>query len=168
MDRQKCERLFKEHYRGMYRYAYIMLYDADDARDVVSEVWTTILQKEMEVEEATAGTYLKRLVHNRCINVIEHKRIINDHQPSLDYNERARLITDDEDIIRREERWKKVETFIENELTPRTQEILKMRYLQNLSYKDIAQRLEVSTAAINKHLTQALRRLREVFNNSSF
>lgn len=168
MDRQKYERLFREHYRGMYRYAYIMLYDADDARDVVSEVWTTLLQKEIEVEEATAGTYLKRLVHNRCLNHIEHKRVISDHQPLLDYMERTKEIADDEDIIRREERWKKVEEFIEKELTPRTQEILNMRYLQNLSYKDIAQRLEVSTAAINKHLTQALRHLREVFNNSSF
>lgn len=61
------------HYRAMYRYAFTILYDAEEARGTVREVWTRLLLSEIDIKDETAETYLKRLVHNQCINLLQHK-----------------------------------------------------------------------------------------------
>ncbi len=164
MTKDKYELLFREHYRAMYRYAFTLLHDADDARDAVSEVWTRLLQTDAEVRVDTAEAYLKRLVHNHCVNVLEHKKVELKAQKILP-QEMERTLNDD-DVRERERRWNDVEQFISSQLSPKTQEILRLRYRDELSYKEMAERLDISTSAINKHITQALTRLRDAFRKT--
>ena len=51
-------------------------------------------------------------------------------------------------------------------LTPQKRAVIRLRYDEGLSYKDTAARLGISTAAVNKHIVQALRILREHFKNA--
>lgn len=157
----KYEHLYSQHYRTMLTYACSILYDEVEAEDVVQDVWTRILQKEIDVDADRASSYFKRLVHNECVNHINrlkvHERIERLLPLDMDY-----ILSDDE-VAANEEKWNKVENYIADKFSPKTQEILNMRYLDNLSYHDMAERLGISTSAINKHLTQALSRLREAF-----
>jgi len=161
MNQDKYERLFRAHYRAMYRYAYTIMHDADDARDVVSDVWTRLLQTDGEIKEDTAEVYLKRLVHNQCINYLQHKKVEGKAQILL--SQELEPEQSDDDIIERERQWSEIGEYIQQSLSPRTQEILKLRYRDELSYREMAEQLNVSTSAINKHLTEALSRLRKLF-----
>lgn len=161
MKKERYELLFRTHYRAMYRYAYCILYDAEEARDAVSEVWSRLLLKEADIDDDTADAYLKRLVHNQCVNVLLHKKVEEKAQKLMPQELETALTN--EDITERERKWEEVLQFIRQSLSPRTQEIVRMRYVDNLSYKQMAEILAVSTSAINKHLTEALSRLRNTF-----
>lgn len=164
MSTQEYEHLFREHYRSMFRYAFTLLHDADDARDAVGEVWTRLLQNGTEVQDSTAEAYLKRLVHNQCVNILQHAKVEDKAKRFLPLALESTL--SDEDVREREQQWESVHEYIRSDLSPQTQKILQMRYQDELSYKDMAERLGVSASAINKHLTNALSRLRKRFGNS--
>lgn len=158
------EQLYNNHYRAMLSYAYTILYDEDEAQDVVQDVWTRLLQKGVEIDPDRAAVFLKRSVHNECVNHVMHLKV-EERMARLLPLEMDYILSDDE-ISQREEQWDRVEQFISTELTPKTQKILNMRYVDKLSYRDMASQLGVSTSAISKHLTQALSRLRDAFRTN--
>lgn len=163
MNRQRCEQLYRLHYRAMYRYAYTILYDADDAHDVVSDAWIVLLQNDTEIDDSTAEAYLKRITHNICVNRLKHIKVEEKAQRLLPYE--METMTNDDEIADEERKWEMVGDFIKNEFNADTQMVLKMRYQEQLSYKDMADKLGVSTSSINKHISSALRKLRNKFRH---
>ena len=63
------ERLFRQHYERMYRLARTILYDADECRDVVSDVFEHLLREDTVLLPDTEEAYLLRSVRNRCLNI---------------------------------------------------------------------------------------------------
>ena len=96
--------MFRQHYEKMYNLARSILSDDDESKDVVSEVFTTILADDVvlmpESEEGflmrivRKEGFLMRIVRNRCLNLIAHKSV----------KERVtKLLLDDADVIFSEE-----------------------------------------------------------------
>ena len=88
------ERMFRQHYEKMYNLARSILSDDDESKDVVSEVLTTILADDVVLMPESEEGFLRRSVHNRCLNLIAHKSV----------KERVtKLLLDDADVIFSEE-----------------------------------------------------------------
>ena len=88
------ERMFRQHYEKMYNLARSILSDDDESEDVVSEVLTTILADDVVLMPESEEGFLRRSVHNRCLNLIAHKSV----------KERVtKLLLDDADVILSEE-----------------------------------------------------------------
>ena len=51
MTRQKFEEIYRKHYPEMYRLARTILYDEDESKDAVSEVFTKLLRADIEPQE---------------------------------------------------------------------------------------------------------------------
>ena len=75
MTKSELEILFKTHYAEMFRLAVSLLYDPDESKDVVSDVFTTLLEKGMNIKNDDARRFLLTCVRNSSINVIRHKRL---------------------------------------------------------------------------------------------
>ena len=75
MTKEKIEELFRRHYPDMYRLARTMLYDADECKDVVSEVFTRLLRGDIVPEDERIEGYLMTSVRNRCRDVLIHKDV---------------------------------------------------------------------------------------------
>ena len=71
MTKNDIEILFKKHYMRMYRLAASILYDEDESKDVVSEVFSRLIASDTSLRPDTAETYLLIGVRNQCRNVIE-------------------------------------------------------------------------------------------------
>jgi RNA polymerase sigma-70 factor (ECF subfamily) len=69
--------------------------------------------------------------------------------------------------VEHEEHLKEVLTYIDTELTPQTRTVLRMCYDEKRKYKEVASELGISVQAVNKHISQALRKLREHFNTAT-
>lgn len=67
------ERLFKSHYEKMYNLARCILYDDDESKDIVSEIFTKILDGHIILLPGQEKAYLMQSVRNRCLNIIAHK-----------------------------------------------------------------------------------------------
>ena len=69
------ERLFKRYYQPMYRVAKGILYNQDECKDVVSDVFAKVFEEGIILLPETEEGYLIRAVRNRCLNIIAHKDI---------------------------------------------------------------------------------------------
>ena len=86
--------MFRQHYEKMYNLVRSILSDDDESKDVVSEVFTTILADDVVLMPESEEGFLMRIVRNRCLNLIAHKSV----------KERVtKLLLDDVDVILSEE-----------------------------------------------------------------
>lgn len=156
---EEFDELFRSSYPSLYRHAYALLHNKDDSRDVVSEVFVTLLEKRLQLEGINIR-YLTAMVHNRCLDQIKAQKVKDEARQEMAYSKY--LYTETEG--NREERMKDVLQFIDTELSPQTSRILRMCYDEKKSYKEVASELDISIQAVNKHISQALKKLRNRFN----
>ena len=75
MTISELEILFKTHYAAMFRLAMSLLYDEDESKDVVSDVFASLLGGGLAIRSDNARGFLLTCVRNSCINVIRHKQM---------------------------------------------------------------------------------------------
>lgn len=155
---EEFDELFRSSYPSLYRYAYSLLRNEDDSRDVVSEVFVKVLEKKLKATVTTG--YLMAMVHNKALDKLKQQKVENEARQRLLLDYKLFLETDEQ----KEKRLNAILQFVENELTPQTQRILRMCYEEKKSYKEVAAELDISIQAVNKHISQALKKLRERFN----
>lgn len=152
------DELFRSSYQSLYHHAYSLLSNAEDSRDIVSEVFVKILETN-DSSKANTG-YLMAMVHNKALDVLRNRKVEDEARQTM-LGEYLAFIQPDR---HKEERLKEILQFVETELTPQTQRILRMCYDEKKSYRQVAEELNISIQAVNKHISQALRKLRNKFN----
>lgn len=150
--RNDIERLFRNNYRAMFMLAIRMMRDEEDARDIVHDVFATVLDsKRYDV----SASYLIRAVRNRCLNCVRdlsvkqqlHGRYTLDMQ-SAEGDEWPDEVT----IARMLE--------IVETLPEKCRAVVKLRFAHAKSYREISQTLGISEVMVYKHLRHALNVLR--------
>lgn len=85
-DKQEFEAVFRHYYKGMYAFAWRMLHDEADSKDVVSDVFTQLLNSTVDLHSTTLQGFLLTSVRNRCINLLAHQQrtqaVIADWNPT--------------------------------------------------------------------------------------
>ena len=149
--------MFRQHYEKMYNLARSILSDDDESKDVVSEVFTTILADDVVLMPESEEGFLMRSVRNRCLNLIAHKSV----------KERVtKMLLDDADVILSEEtdeRLDQLMLLIEDLEPPIRQLIFCLRYLQEKSYQEVADEVGVSKVTVFNHLSKAMDWIKEQF-----
>ena len=153
---RQIERLFRQHYRAMYRLACIMLHDTDESKDIVHDVFAQLLANEAQLNEATAQAFLLSCVRNRCLNEIRNR---NTHER---VKQLLMLDEDLEDIAPEEleAEIKALHVGIIELFPPICREIILLHFVEGLTFREIAERMNVSETTIYKHLRSALDQLR--------
>ena len=152
--RNDIERLFKTYYSQMFRLAAALLHDDDSARDIVHEVFASLLHG--SYDPATKGAYLLKTVRNRCLNHIRnceiHQRIAklyfieNEEYDSEDWPD--------------EEMLEKIYSVIQKELSPQARKVIELRFSREEKFKRISEIMGISETAVYRHLSQALKIIR--------
>ena len=152
------EQLFHQHYAQMRRLATTLLYDDEEARDVVSEVFATLLKTDLVPRNVES--YLLMSVRNRCLNLLEHKSVRAKFEQAyvLEVKAETNRSEETEDT---EQRLQKLMAFARRNLTEQTLRVFRMRHLQGMKYQEIADELGISRVMVYKHLTQAMEKIRE-------
>ena len=142
----------------MYKAAYILLDDEDEAKDVVQDIFAKLWAGTAPIKEESKKTFLLTCVRNRCLNIIAQRQT---HQESITFLMPAVIESEayDEKIV------DAINRYVDERLTPQTSRIIKMHYNEDLSYKEISHSLGISLSAVNKHIVQGLRKLRLTFKN---
>ena len=156
-DQSKLEKLFKQHYRQMYRLATILLHDDAESKDVVHDIFAQLLDDHRDLREDTAESYLLTSVRNRCLNVIRSRQIQErvQHLYLLDLDTTI-LPTDGSN-----EELKALYTGIDLLDPPIYRDIIMQHFRDGITFKEIACRLGVSDTTVYKHLRRALSQLRQ-------
>ena len=159
MTKSELEILFKTHYAEMFHLAVTLLYDPDESKDVVSDVFTTLLERCLAIKSDKAREFLLTCVRNGCVNVIRHKRLrerfVSLHVPELFAD------APDDSVMLGELR-----EYIDHQLPPLTRRIFTLRYLQDMTCQQVAEAVGVSRVTVHHHLSQSLEKINAYFNNS--
>lgn len=155
MTRNDIELIFKQHYMRMYRLAASILYDEEESKDVVSEVFSRLLASGAALRPETTEAYLLTGVRNQCRNVIERKKV----------RERlVRLLSDatTEPTMTDSEQWRMTELmqYVEKHLSPISQQIFRLRYLREMTCQEVADTLGVSRQTVHHHLRESIAQIR--------
>ena len=163
MTKKEFEDIYRQHYAKMYRLARTMLYDADESKDVVSDIFARLLREKYQPQRNQMEGYLMTAVRNRCRDVISHKSIRERvERLFLQESMQGHIIAMNDD-----DRLERLMQFIEAELPPLSQQIFRLRFLSEMSYEEVAQAAGVSKVTVYNHLSQSLQRIKEHFDKET-
>lgn len=164
MTKEKFENIYRQHYAKMYRLARTMLYDADESKDVVSDIFARLLREKYHPQQHQLEGYLMTAVRNRCRDVLSHKSMRERVEKLfLQESQQSNVISTNTD----DDRLERLVQFVESELPPLSQQIFQLRFLRELSYEEVAQATGVSKVTVYNHLAQSLQRIRVYFQTNA-
>ena len=163
MTKKEFENIYRQHYAKMYRLARTMLYDVDESKDVVSDIFARLLRDCDRPQKDKMEGYLMTAVRNRCRDVLCHKSMQERVEKLfLQESMQCQIVSMNDD-----DRLERLMQFIESELPPLSQQIFRLRFLREMSYEEVAQATGVSKVTVFNHLSQSLQRIKEYFQQQT-
>ena len=154
-SKQRFERLFKDSYPLMYRMAFSMVENADDAKDAVNQVFTQMWKGKPKVSDDSVRGYLLAATRNQCLQILRQRQLRRQMEEALQSDESERQ---DEE---RQELLCELQQIIDDNLTEQDKRVLELHYNEEMTYAETATVLGISTAAVNKHITRSLAKIRK-------
>ena len=152
--------LFQQNYSRLLGLAVSMLRDAEEARDVVSSVFARLWHQNVKGGLMIplgnqASPFLYTVVKRACIDQLRRRRFRKQAERHLIDSD---MVESDE--LELKEQKHLLETLMQTRLTRQDRRVLKLVYHEEQTYKEAARQLGISPSAVNKHVTQALKKLR--------
>lgn len=163
IGRSQIESLFKTHYTQMYHLALTLLFDEAESKDVVSDVFASLISGKTMMRTDNAKAFLLACVRHRCMNVLQHKQV---------HERFARLLTEDTDALvsgntmEEQLQMEELMRYVRENLSPTEQNVFRLRYLREMTCQEVAEALNVSRQTVHTHLKQSVEKIRKFFNSS--
>ncbi|MBO5548358.1 MAG: sigma-70 family RNA polymerase sigma factor [Prevotella sp.] len=154
-SKQRFERLFKDSYPLMYRMAFSMVENADDAKDAVNQVFTQMWKGKPKVSDDSVRGYLLAATRNQCLHILRQRQLRRQMEEALQSDESERQDEEREELMR------ELQRIIDDNLTEQDKRVLQLHYDEEMTYAETATVLGISTAAVNKHITRSLAKIRK-------
>ncbi|WP_207429984.1 RNA polymerase sigma-70 factor [Sabulibacter ruber] len=154
------ETLFKQYYTMLCRTAVRFTKDTESAEDLVQEVFCKIWQNREVLEISTSyKAYLVRSVTNQALNYIEKQKRLVLSEDTSPYESTVSANTTLE-LLEGSEMEGRVQQALAA-LPPQCRLIFEMSRFEELTYKEIADTLQLSPKTVENQMGKALRILRE-------
>ena len=169
-DISAFESLFRQYQTMVFKTAYLMVGDEEEAKDVLQEVFITVWKSRNTFDPAKGklSTWLHRIVVNQCL--MRHRK----KQPVAVSLEEARDSGFDLPETRNAElpeelsmsRWEyqRLMAAIDS-LNGKYRPVFILRYFNDLSYDEIAQVMGIPLGTVKSRLNSAIKTLRRVLVN---
>lgn len=160
---QNFNNLFNEYYERFTRFAIGYVKERQVAEDLVSEAFTTYWEnRENLLPDTNPPAYVFTIVRNKCLNHLQHlqtrqrvEKEITDHAEwALNLNISTLQACDPDFIFSEEIRQIIGKTLAQ--LPRKTRKIFILSRYQDLSYKEIAEKMNLGTKSIEYHISKAL------------
>lgn len=157
--RNDIEQLFRHHYKAMLLFATRLVHDQEAARDIVHDVFASLLNNENST--VTSG-YLINGVRFACLKHIRNLSVRNrlNCLYALDCMEIENEEWPDEKNIQL------IREIIDTKLSEQCRRVLRLRFTCGMKYHEIAEELSISETAVYKHLRHAFIVLRQNFSTN--
>jgi len=156
-NESKFNEFYTTHIQHASNFAYYKCTDKNIALDLVQEAFIKIWENCAKVEFTKAKSYLFTVVNNLFLNKIKHDKVVLEYEkssPYLDVNNQS-----PEYLLEEEEFKEKLNNAIEA-LTEAEREVFLMNRIDGKKYREIAEVLSISQKAVEKRMSNALKKLR--------
>lgn len=162
-DESAFQRLFEAYFVPLCRFVHVYIAQENIAEEIALDLFTSIWEKRENLSiQITFKAYLFQSARNRALNYIrDNERFISvedfsafecsEYDYTIEVHELEQLI---EDAV--------------NSLSEKNREIFRMSRFENLNNKEIACRLNISTKAVESHITKALKYIKQYLGDSYY
>ena len=157
-SKKEFERLFKDSYPHMYRMAFSMVENVDDAKDAVHLVFAQIWRNKPRVADGSIRGYLLAATRNQCLHTLRSRQLQRKMEEELQQGINA------SESEEREELLQQLQQVIDNNLTEQDRRVLRLHYDEEMTYEETATVLGISASAVNKHITRSLEKIRKTLH----
>lgn len=158
-DERAFAEFFARYWPPMFLHAMRMLRDEGTCQDVLQDVFLAFWQRASELPTDTrVEAYLYRMIRNRIVKIIADEKHRTDLLADFAADETRGGVTSDARLNERE-----LIDLINDEVSkmpPRMQEVFNLSRNENLTHREIAERLGISGHTVKAQLNNALRRIR--------
>lgn len=156
--------LFRYYYTGLFRFAMSIVKLKEAAEEIVEDVFVAIWNKRSTITAiSNLRIYLYIAVKNRCFNYVRRatdKEVMDLDDIGADY---FRLVPDPEDMLVASELLQRVNKAILN-LSPRCRIAYKLVKEEGLTYREVAEVLNISPRTVENHIASAIRKIAASLN----
>ncbi len=159
-DEQAFECLFKEHYYHLSRFAWRYVKSKAIAEELVQEVFANIWENRRSWSPSgPIRGYLYQAVKHRALDHLKHEEVRQEYDPKWMKNKENPTI-DFEDSRRKQQLKQAINKEIEA-LPSRSKMTYKLHRYDGLTYREIAEVMDVSVKTVESQMTRTLKRLRK-------
>jgi RNA polymerase sigma-70 factor, Bacteroides expansion family 1 len=166
-DESSIKLVFEKYYEGLCLFAESIIRDHQAAEEIVEDIfihlWLNI--DSIAISSSVKG-YLYRSVHNNCLKYLSkvksQKKVFNDLHYSVKDEELLHPLTPSYPISNLiiQELEEKANQVLES-LPSQCREIYMLNRFENLSYSEIAQKLDIHVGTVKTQMSRAFQKLRE-------
>lgn len=154
------DQLFERYNQNLYRFGRSLLKTHEDAEEVVMEVFLQVWNKQHELQEQKSfKSFLFTLASNAIIDQFRRRAKDQKYEQFLIHQAQQNYLNPEEALEYKNLK-KQVEKAI-HELPESRKQIYQMSRVEGLSYKEIAQRKQITTKTVENHINLALRHIRK-------
>jgi len=158
-DEAAFELVFKTHYKNLYAYAFTILKDEDEAEETVQQVFFKLWERSEQLSiPGSVAAYLYRAVHNESLNFLKHQKVKEGYRLHVAYSMKNKSEQPQGRMIKKELEEKFRETL--NELPEQCRTVFQLSRFEDMKYRDIAGKLDISVKTVENHMGKALKILR--------
>lgn len=159
-DESAYESLFKAYFAELTVYAFRFLENYESSEEIVQDIFFNLWTNRKKINiDTSIKSYLYRSVKNTCLNIIKHQKVEEKYR-----NYYSRQIQQDEleshDWIVEDELSDHIGKAIEK-MPPARKEVFILSKIENLKYKEIAEKKGISIKTVENHIGKALKFLRD-------
>lgn len=157
-----------DRYKGLlYLHAFRRLNDSSEAEDLIHDLFASLWTNRAKLTIAEKlSSYLYVATRNRIIKLVAREKLKTNYLESInDFFDRGDLATD------HQVRTRDLEKLIEKEISAlpeKMRKIFLMSRFENLSHKQIAEKLDLSEQTVSKQVSNALKILRSKLGMTVF
>ena len=163
MDANEFKRRFLPCHQKLYRVAFRLMGNAQDAEDMVQEAYLRLWKRREELppDIENMEAYSVVIIRNLCLNAYKSTKMEEEHRPIGELNVpqtgslmREVELKDEANIVKR----------IIGALPEQQQQVVMMRDVDDCSYEEIEQATGLSSVNVRVLLSRARKKIREQFN----
>jgi len=157
LTRDQFKYCFDEYFDAIRRYLVYRGADSDLATDITQDVFMKLWEKKLDYEEGGTKSLLYKMASDAFISHFRKTKVAAKYEESME----MKIETDDPE---KQLQYKEMESTYHaalNELSEKQREVFLMNRTEEMTYKEIAEQLNLSVKAVEKRMSQALSFLRE-------
>jgi RNA polymerase sigma-70 factor (family 1) len=160
-DSHAYETLFKYYYPKLTLFANRFTNDMIAAEEITGELFIKLWEKRQELNQTVPlKAYLYKSVQNMCLNYLKHQKVESLY---IKYLQRNNLLencfADSESKYLDKELALRLKSAISS-LPEKCQQVFIMSRYEDMKYREIAVKLDISVKTVERHMSIALERLR--------
>ncbi len=172
-DLIRFEGLFQQYYPRLKRYAYHIVGDAEEAEDLVQDVFLHIWKNRNKLDgEKNISAYLFTIIRNKCLNFLKRKLVEEKYIHCRIKFETEELyhisFNDSEDFLSLEEKLQSGLNDLIGKMPPQCGIAFRLRWIEGKKIREIAEEMGISSTMVDKHLAKGIEIAKNNLNSDLF